>query len=71
MYLLYILRAFDIFLYWENISVKRNEFAVAIMHKDNVWVLLLGKDWRYGDQDGGRGSKGTVLRVDANGEIVV
>ena len=30
-----------------------------------------GKDWRYGDKDGGRGSRGTVLRVDANGEIVV
>ncbi|CAG2233787.1 unnamed protein product [Mytilus edulis] len=30
-----------------------------------------GKDWKYGEQDGGRGSRGTVLCVEPNGKVVV
>ncbi|CAG2198073.1 unnamed protein product [Mytilus edulis] len=30
-----------------------------------------GKNWKHGDQDGGRGSRGTVLRVESDGKIVV
>ncbi|XP_052100602.1 uncharacterized protein LOC127734652 [Mytilus californianus] len=30
-----------------------------------------GKDWKYGEQDGGRGSQGTILRVESNGKVVV
>ncbi|XP_063433350.1 uncharacterized protein LOC134715232 isoform X2 [Mytilus trossulus] len=30
-----------------------------------------GKDWKYGEQDGGRGSRGTVLCVEQNGKVVV
>ncbi|CAC5419363.1 unnamed protein product [Mytilus coruscus] len=30
-----------------------------------------GKDWKHGEQDGGRGSRGTVLRVETDGKIVV
>ncbi|VDI11229.1 Hypothetical predicted protein [Mytilus galloprovincialis] len=30
-----------------------------------------GKDWKYDEQDGGRGSRGTILRVESNGKVVV
>ncbi|XP_052100600.1 uncharacterized protein LOC127734651 [Mytilus californianus] len=30
-----------------------------------------GKDWKYGEQDGGRGSRGTILCVESNGKVVV
>ncbi|VDI57850.1 E3 ubiquitin-protein ligase HECTD1 [Mytilus galloprovincialis] len=30
-----------------------------------------GKDWKYEEQDGGRGSRGTILRVESNGKVVV
>ncbi|XP_071167685.1 uncharacterized protein [Mytilus edulis] len=30
-----------------------------------------GKDWKYGEQDGGKGSRGTILRVEPNGKVVV
>ncbi|XP_076102237.1 uncharacterized protein LOC143071656 isoform X3 [Mytilus galloprovincialis] len=30
-----------------------------------------GKNWKHGDQDGGRGSRGTVLRVESDGKVVV
>ncbi|XP_076102794.1 uncharacterized protein LOC143071960 isoform X2 [Mytilus galloprovincialis] len=30
-----------------------------------------GKDWKYGEQDGGRGCRGTVLCVEPNGKVVV
>lgn len=34
-------------------------------------LLLLGKDWTYGDADGGLGSVGTVLRVNKDGSVLV
>lgn len=41
---------------------------------DKVYVrflYFLGPDWEWGNQDGGAGNIGTVLRVDDNGEILV
>lgn len=35
------------------------------------WLTLTGDDWNYGDQDGGIGSVGVVLNVNANGLIIV
>ena len=40
MYLLYILRVLEIFLFYEKLSVKRDAFAVTIMHNEDIWFLL-------------------------------
>lgn len=38
---------------------------------DRFFYIFKGKDWKYDEQDGGRGSRGTILRVESNGKVVV
>lgn len=41
------------------------------MNKHLTWLVLLGSDWKWEDQDGGIGSIGTVYRLKNDATVYV